>query len=181
MYPIELAKTDNFKTTGFFYNPNIHPVPEYKKREKETRKYFKSKKLKLIIPQYNPGEFFSDIKRTGNPPARCVSCWEMRLERTASLAKEKGFDAFTTTLLASPYQDHGSLKVIAEGLADKEKVRFYYRDFREGFRDAHKKAREQGVYCQNYCGCIFSKIEREEKRTRKKRLAHSVQEHELHG
>ena len=125
------------------------------------------------MPEYDAGDFFQRVSKK-TPPDRCRSCWEMRLQKTASFAKENSFDAFTTTLLGSPYQDEGVLKGICEGLAEKEKVNFYFKDFRAGFRDAHKKAREKGMYCQNYCGCIYSMVEREEQRAQKKRLADSV-------
>ena len=108
----------------------------------------------------------SGVSPNGVSP-RCSACWEMRLEETVSFAKENGFDFFTTTLLGSPYQDHDALRGICEDLSRKKKVRFYYKDFRTGFRRAHNIAREKGIYCQNYCGCVFSMIEREEARKRK--------------
>jgi predicted adenine nucleotide alpha hydrolase (AANH) superfamily ATPase len=86
----------------------------------------------------------------------------MRLQETVSFAKQNGFEAFTTTLLGSPYQDHGVIKEICEGLSRASGVKFYYKDFRLGFRDAHESAREKGMYCQKYCGCAFSLAEREE-------------------
>ena len=91
----------------------------------------------------------------------------MRLAETARFAKKNRFDAFTTTLLGSPYQEHGVLKNICEKLSKEEKIRFYYKDFRAGFRDAQKQAREKKMYCQNYCGCVFSLVEREEERKTK--------------
>lgn len=75
-----------------------------------------------------------------------------------------GFDAFTTTLLGSPYQEHEIIKQLGEDLAGQAGIKFYYEDFRAGFKDAHDKARKKGIYCQNYCGCIFSEKERIEKK-----------------
>ncbi|MCM8763175.1 MAG: epoxyqueuosine reductase QueH, partial [Candidatus Omnitrophica bacterium] len=79
---------------------------------------------------------------------------------TAQQAKEGGFKYFSTTLLVSPYQDHNLLKKIGEDVAKEVGIEFYYEDFRPGFRQAHNRAKEQGIYCQKYCGCIYSEIER---------------------
>ena len=88
--------------------------------------------------------------------------------KTAKFARENAFDAFTTTLLGSPYQDHDVLMSICEDTAKESGVKFYYQDFRTGFKTAHEKARKGGMYCQNYCGCLFSEKERIEKRENKK-------------
>ena len=86
-----------------------------------------------------------------------------RLEKTAKYAKENGFDAFSTTLLISPYQDHGLLKKTGDMLSKKYGIEFLYKDFRPGFRYGQNKARELGLYMQKYCGCVFSEEERYEK------------------
>ena len=92
---------------------------------------------------------------------RCVKyCYRVRMEQTAKFAKENGFDAFTTTLLISPYQRHDELKEICEEVAQKYGVKFLYRDFRIGFREGQAKARELGMYMQKYCGCVFSEEDR---------------------
>lgn len=95
---------------------------------------------------------------------RCPICWWIRLEKTAKYAKENGFDAFTTTLLVSPYQDQEIIKNIGGEVAKHAGIKFHFEDFRAGFRDSHNKARAQGMYCQNYCGCLFSEKERIEKK-----------------
>ncbi|HOJ12221.1 MAG TPA: epoxyqueuosine reductase QueH, partial [Clostridiales bacterium] len=87
---------------------------------------------------------------------RCAMCYTIRLDKAASFAKEHGFDAFTTTLLISPYQKHDLIKELGEKLADKYKIQFYYRDFRPGFRKGQQQAKELGLYRQKYCGCIIS-------------------------
>ena len=101
------------------------------------------------------------LRRT-SPPERCAMCWDIRMEKSAVFAKEKKFDLFTTTLLGSPYQDHETLREICERLSKEKRIDFYYKDFREGFRAAHKLAKGKGMYCQNYCGCVFSIVERQE-------------------
>ena len=71
-----------------------------------------------------------------------------------------GYDAFTTTLLVSPYQNHDLLKQIGEEMAEKYGVKFLYRDFIPGFREGQSEARALGLYMQKYCGCVFSEEDR---------------------
>jgi predicted adenine nucleotide alpha hydrolase (AANH) superfamily ATPase len=181
IYPARAAKKENFTAEAFFYNPNIHPYSEYIRRKKESEAYFKSEGLELIAPEYAPADFFQNINKPSYEPGRfgeglvrCETCWGIRLEKTASFAKENGFNAFTTTLLGSPYQDHDVLKALCEKLSEEKGVNFYYNDFRIGFGDAHKEARSNGMYCQNYCGCVFSMVEREEAKDKKKQCTISV-------
>ena len=86
------------------------------------------------------------------------------MEKTAKFAKENNFDSFTTTLLGSPYQDQGVIKNVCEDIAKRLSLKFYYQDFRLGFKKAHETAKLKGIYCQNYCGCLFSEKEKLEKR-----------------
>ena len=105
----------------------------------------------------------------GKEDKRCRYCYESRMEVAIRTAKEKGFDAFTTTLLVSPYQKHELLKEVCEDMASKYGVEFYYRDFREGFREGQSIARELGLYMQKYCGCIYSEADRYSKQIEKDR------------
>ncbi|MBL7157346.1 MAG: epoxyqueuosine reductase QueH [Candidatus Omnitrophica bacterium] len=166
IYPVREAKKENLSVTGFFYNPNIHPPSEYFKRKRETETYFKSEGLELVSGDYDVRTFFDNVREGKIAPARCAACWGMRLEKTASFADQNGFDMFTTTLLGSPYQDHEIIKGICEDLSEKTNQNFYYKDLRAGFKAAHKEAKEKGIYCQNYCGCVFSIVEREEAKAR---------------
>jgi len=148
-------REEKFEVTGFFYNPNIHPFLEYQNRRQAVENFIKANNIEVIYPQYNPAEFFQavNLKETNG---RCSICWSLRLKVTAKAAKEKGFTYFSTTLLVSPYQDQGLLKEIGSSIAKAEGVDFYYQDFRPGFRKAHDIARSQNIYCQKYCGCIYS-------------------------
>ena len=83
-------------------------------------------------------------------------CYAMRMDMAAETAAQMGFSAFTTTLLVSIYQDHEAIIKAAQRAAEKHKVQFLYRDFREGFRKGQDMAREDGLYRQKFCGCIFS-------------------------
>ena len=160
IYPVLEAKKENFALTGFFYNPNIHPPSEYEKRKKVAERFFKSEERELILPGYEMREFFGKVSVTEDAAVRCPECWRVRLDESASFAKENGFDAFTTTLLGSPYQGHEIIKDICGALSRKKGIEFYYKDYRDGQRDAHRLAREKGIYCQNYCGCVFSMVEK---------------------
>lgn len=165
---IEASEKDGYDSvTGFFYNPNIHPKKEFEKRRDEAVKYFGMVKKKLLVPEYNPDDYFGEIHAFEGSKGRCFTCWRLRMEKTAKNAKEGDFDAFTTTLLSSPYQDHEMIKDICSVLAEEHKVKFYYKDFRSEFWPAHDKARELGMYRQNYCGCVFSILDREESRSKK--------------
>ena len=97
---------------------------------------------------------------TGREADRCPVCYRMRLDQTAKTAQASGFDAFTTTLLISPYQDHDQIAKIALNVAENVGVDFHYEDFRPYFREGHRVSREMGLYHQPYCGCIYSEWER---------------------
>jgi hypothetical protein len=148
------------EVSGFFYNPNIHPLVEYKNRRLAVEQFARDVCCEVIYPEYLPQEFFQAVNLRESAPERCAICWGLRLEATAKTAKEKGFKYFSTTLLVSPYQDQELLKKIGSDIAEKEGVGFYYEDFRPGFREAHNKAHAQGIYCQKYCGCVYSELER---------------------
>lgn len=163
IYPLEELKKGGHNVAGFFYNPNIHPYSEYLKRKGEVEKYSKESGLNIICSDYDIENFFQNIVYKESPEDRCPVCWWLRLERTAKFAKENGFEAFTTTLLGSPYQDQETIKNIGEDIAKKANLKFYYEDFRTGFREAHNLAHSKGIYCQKYCGCVFSEKERIEK------------------
>ncbi len=160
IYPVEVLRGKGFEVTGFYYNPNIHPFAEYRNRRQAVEDYSKTINFEVIFPEYRPQEFFQAITLKEDKPARCAICWRLRLNKTARAAKDKGFKYFTTTLLVSPYQDHELLKKIGNDVASDDGVEFYYEDFRPGFKEAHDKAHAQGIYCQKYCGCIYSEIER---------------------
>ena len=162
IYPHERLNNSGFHITAFFYNPNIHGFREYINRRQALEEYGKSKDIEILYPGYNPKEFFNYVNEKEFSKERCLLCWRLRLEETARIATEKKFDYFSTTLLVSPYQDQGSIKKIGVDISKKKGVDFYYEDFRPGFRQAHNKAKAQGMYCQKYCGCIYSEIERYE-------------------
>lgn len=160
IYPLERLEEKSFEVIGFFYNPNIHPVFEYDNRKQAVIDFSKKNNIDVISPEYAPWQFFRVVNLKEDIPGRCSLCWTLRLKTTANLAKDKGIKYFSTTLLVSPYQDQELLKKIGNEIAEKEGLEFYYEDFRKGFHRAHDQAKADGIYCQKYCGCIYSEIER---------------------
>jgi predicted adenine nucleotide alpha hydrolase (AANH) superfamily ATPase len=143
--------------TALFYNPNIHPYTEYKNRMEALEKYAQIKGTKVIYKDYDMENYLRGALASAD---RCEFCYSLRLEETAKTARQFGFDAFTTTLLISPYQKHELLAGTGEKIADEYGIKFYYEDFREGYRESRELARALGLYMQKYCGCIFSEKER---------------------
>ncbi|MDI6759049.1 MAG: epoxyqueuosine reductase QueH [Candidatus Omnitrophota bacterium] len=159
IYPLEQLKEKGFEVTGFFYNPNIHPFAEYKNRKQALEDSRVLTEVDVLYPEYNQEEFFQALNLKKDAPLRCSRCFWLRLKKTAQMAKEKGCSSFSTTLLVSPYQDQELLKQTGFDIAKGEGVDFYYEDFRPGFKKAHNLAKAQGIYCQRYCGCIYSEVE----------------------
>ena len=157
--PIEVLKTDGLEVTGFWFNPNIHPFTEYRARRNTVRDYLQAIELPLI--EQNDYALRPFVRAVAEDiENRCIKCYEMRLFETARVAKEGGFDSFTSSLFISPYQNHDLMRETAERAASEYGVQFLYRDFRPLFRDGQEKARELGFYMQKYCGCVFSEEER---------------------
>ena len=163
VYCIDSLRAEGIEPTVFWFNPNIHPYMEYKARRDCLRDYIKSIGVKgIFMENYGLEEFCKAV--VDDIPNRCVNyCYRARIFQTAKYAREHEFEAFTTTLLVSLYQKHEELRKVCEEIAELSGVQFLYRDFRVGFREGQKKARELGLYMQKYCGCIFSEKERYEK------------------
>lgn len=158
VYPYEVLK-DKYEVTGLFYNPNIHPYTEYKKRLDTAIDFSEKIGLKtILIDEYKLDEFLRNAAFRENQ--RCMMCYADRLERTASVAKKGNFDAFTTTLLVSPFQKHDLIVKVGEEAANKYGVKFLYKDFRKGFKEGVEKSKQMQLYRQSYCGCIYSERDR---------------------
>jgi hypothetical protein len=163
IFPLERLRAQGFQVEGFFYNPNIHSFSEFNARKLAVEQISANLNFNLFFPQYHPEEFFHQVNAKEEASLRCPICWGLRLKQTALQAKQKGARFFSTTLLVSPYQDQEVLKELGEKIALETQVEFYYEDFRPGFRKAHEQAKAAGVYCQKYCGCIYSEMERFQK------------------
>jgi tRNA A37 threonylcarbamoyladenosine dehydratase/predicted adenine nucleotide alpha hydrolase (AANH) superfamily ATPase len=156
---VKNLRAENINFSLFWYNPNIHPFTEYRARRDCLAEFAANEKLELeTADEYGLRSFISAVYPRKNE--RCLTCYRLRLEKTASFAAEKGFSAFSTSLLTSPYQDHEALRSIGGQMSAKYQIEFLYRDFRPLFRDGQSAAREKNLYMQKYCGCVFSEEER---------------------
>ena len=187
LYPVSILRQEGHSLTGHWYNPNIHPFKEYSSRLASVRNLSEEWNIDMLYEEeYTPSDYFrmfnisdaaliNDISSDSpnslssvNAPLfreRCRSCYMLRLEKTAEAAKGRGFDAFSTTLLISPYQDFEQIAETGRALAAKYGVPFHLRDYRPYFRDSAALSKELGLYRQKYCGCIFSREERKNART----------------
>jgi len=167
VYPLQVLRDDDIDVTGYFYNPNIHPYREFKRRIGGLVTLADKKKFAVEIDRnYGLTEYLRQVVH--NEDRRCSICYDLRLERTAAKALAMGMDGFTTTLLYSRYQNHALLKEKCGLLAEKYGLEFLYRDFREGWQQGIDGAIAMDLYRQPYCGCIYSEQERYDKKLRKR-------------
>lgn len=168
-----------FKITIIYYNPNITEEKEYLKRLEELKNFIQKIKVKypinIIDTRYNPKEFFEiskGLEKEKERGKRCYKCYELRLEETAKVAKENNFDFFATTLTLSPYKKTDWLNEIGENLSNKYQTSYLYSDFKKknGYKRSIELSKEYNLYRQDYCGCIYSKLEREEEKNKQIRL-----------
>ncbi len=159
VYPVSTLKDRGINITGFWFNPNIHPFTEYKNRLASLKTLERLWLMELEYKdEYGLTEFVRNV--AGKESGRCEYCYTVRLEETAKKAKELNADAFTSSLLVSPYQKFNLLMDIGKMLEGKYSVEFMAEDFRSGFRKGRSEAKELGLYSQKYCGCIYSEMER---------------------
>lgn len=166
-----------FEITILYYNPNIEPEEEYRKRVAELDKLLHKMPLvhpvNLIDGRYDPSEFYEAVKgreQSGEGGSRCYECYKLRLAEAACYANEGAFDYFTTTLSISPYKNVAWLNEIGETYAREYGISYLYSDFKkkEGYRRSIALSKEYGLYRQDYCGCSFSRQEREKIKQQKR-------------
>jgi hypothetical protein len=171
-------REDRHELTGFWFNPNIHPADEHTSRLDSMKTLADKWRIEMLYDEgYKPEEYFDlfrDDESKGKDsmaippfPERCKSCYALRLEKTAKEAQKQGFDAFTTTLLISPYQDFEQITSTGREFEDRYNIEFYHKDFRPYFRDAMDLSKELGLYRQKYCGCFLSEQERYSRKKKK--------------
>lgn len=160
-----------FEVTVFYYNPNISEDTEYRKRVEEQKRLIEAFNLKnpdspikMIDGDYEPQVFYEAARGLETCPEggeRCFKCYALRLEKTAQMAKDGGYDYFTTTLTISPLKNAGKLNEIGEEMAEKYQSPFLPSDFKkkEGYKRSIELSKEYDLYRQNFCGCAFSKAE----------------------
>ncbi len=159
IYPIRVLREQDLTVMGFFYPHNIHPYTECLKRKETLAAYADRVGLKVIYGDgYDLAGFLQQAAfRESN---RCRFCYHDRLRATALTAKRGRFDAFSTTLLYSKYQNHAVIRSIGESVANTVGVPFYYEDFRPGWKEGIEVSKRMGLYRQPYCGCVFSERDR---------------------
>ena len=162
--PQETLKKEGIQLTGYWYNPNIHPYSEYQCRLMTAGFLFGKLQIPLIVEEADFSGFLAGLVKAQRDGKRCLFCWQQRLEKTALVAKKGGYDGFTTTLLASSHQDHQALKELGLEIGGRTGILFVYRDFRLGGKEARSESRRLGLYHQNYCGCLYSEWERNNKK-----------------
>ena len=177
-----LKLADHFHITVFYYNPNIEPYDEYVKRKEEQIRFLKEfhtvYPIAFLACDYDADAFLKMSKGLESEKEggiRCHKCYRLRLEKTAQVAKEKGFDYFGTSLTVSPYKNAEKINEIGEELAGKYALSFLYSDFKkeDGYKKSILMSKEYHLYRQDYCGCRFSK-EAREKEKRLKALEKSL-------
>ena len=155
-----------FDITVYYFNPNISPKEEFDKRFAEQKRLIDSlpakNPIKLVLGEYNYDDFLQIARGYENVAEggeRCFRCYRMRLESTARIAKEQGFDYFCTTLSISPLKNSQKINQIGYEVAQKYGIKWLPSDFkkREGYKRSIELSKEYNLYRQNFCGCIFSK------------------------
>lgn len=158
---------DAFDLTILYYNPNIYPPEEYRRRETELERFVQQAGYRFPVVElpYNPQEFYDAVRGLEQEPekgARCTVCYRLRLEQTARYAAQNGFPWFCTTLSISPMKDPVRINALGEELGQQYGVRFLPSEFRkkDGYKRSLQLSAAYGLYRQDYCGCVFSKQER---------------------
>lgn len=176
-----------FQITVFYYNPNISEQAEYRHRVEEQKRLIAvyneqltkgqpGYTIQVVEGDYEPEKFFAFAAALKDVPEggeRCFQCFDLRLRKTAERAKQGGFDYFATTLTISPLKNAAKLNEIGEALGAEYGIPWLPSDFKKknGYRQSVELSAEYGLYRQDYCGCIYSKLEREKTRETHKTLA----------
>jgi len=159
IYPVETLSGEGHTLTALFFNHNIHPYREYVLRRDTARDYADRRGLPVLWrDEYRLDDFLAAT--AADPTKRCAYCYRSRLRETARTAAEGEYDAFTTSLLYSRYQNHDMIREIGEELAAEYGIPFLYRDFRSGWNEGIRISKEMQLYRQQYCGCIYSERDR---------------------
>ncbi|MDR2302916.1 MAG: epoxyqueuosine reductase QueH [Deltaproteobacteria bacterium] len=167
VYPLTLLlkRDPGLAVIPWFYNPNIQPLEEFRRR-RDALAYmaFSIRSLAPTLtaplavdfsPPYNAGRFLTLAALDPVEPARCRSCYHLRLDMAARTAASRGIPAFTTTLLYSRRQRHELIKEVGEEVAKEHKVEFFYEDFRKGWQEGLEMSKKLGLYRQRWCGCVY--------------------------
>ena len=169
--------SDYFEITDFFFNPNIEPEKEYRLREEELKRLIGEMHpvhpITFVSGSYEPKRFYRAVKGLERIPEggeRCFACYRLRMEEAAALAAQRGYDCFTTTLSISPLKNAEMINRIGQELERMYGVKHLPSDFKKkgGYQRSIVLSKEHGLYRQDYCGCLFSKMEREKEKERRR-------------
>ena len=164
----------------YYYNPNIEPESEFRKRAAEEERFAAAFRpdggVRVIVAEYDHGSFEAIARGLENQPERgerCYLCYQLRMRHTADYALSHGYDCFTTSLSVSPYKVARWINEIGEALETEKRIRFVHSDFRKqnGYQRSIELSREYGLYRQDWCGCVYSRQERERKVAEREKTA----------
>lgn len=159
IFPVRTLREAGHDLTGYFFNHNIHPYQEYRRRLEAVETYASVVDLEMIYKnEYLLEEFLAQV--ASQPASRCTYCYQSRLRQVAEQAAHLGYDAFSTSLLYSRYQNHELIRKLGEELASHYGIAFLYEDFRCGWQEGIRASKAMGLYRQQYCGCIYSEKDR---------------------
>lgn len=159
IYPVKTLRDRGVEVTGYFFNPNIHPYQEFRRRLDTVQSYAAAVALPLIVNDaYALDEFLGHV--AADPGQRCSYCYQSRLEATARTAAEHGFTAFSSSLLYSRYQQHDLIRADGIAIGRRYGIEFLYEDFRSGWQAGIVASKAMGLYRQQYCGCVYSERDR---------------------
>ena len=167
--PVRILRERGIEPIIFFSNSNIAPAEEYKKRRDTIKNWCKKNDVTFIEDNYAPEKWEEAVEGLkAQKPERCRQCYRLRFERALNYAKENGFKGVGTTLTISPYQYSLTIKEELQKACVSAGLECFYEDYSPHFREAQRRAKEEGLYRQHYCGCLPSKAEAEGE---KKRMA----------
>ena len=164
---------DAFQIAVFYYNPNISPEDEFRRRAEEQLRLVRemplAEDIRAEIGAYDPERFYAAVRGHENDPeggARCGICFELRLRETAKYARDIGAEYFTTTLSISPLKDASRLNALGGAIAAEYGLKYLHSDFKkkDGYRRSCALSKEYDLYRQDFCGCVYSKLEAERRR-----------------
>ena len=164
---------DAFQIAVFYYNPNISPEDEFRRRAEEQLRLVRemplAEDIRAEIGAYNPERFYAAVRGHESDPeggARCGICFELRLRETAKYARDIGAEYFTTTLSISPLKDASRLNTLGSAIAAEYGLKYLHSDFKkkDGYRRSCALSKEYDLYRQDFCGCVYSKLEAERRR-----------------
>ena len=160
--------SDKAKLDIMYYNPNIEPEEEYLKRKEEQKRLIKllNKDIKVLDCDYDNNKYHEVVKGYEKEPergSRCYICYKQRMEYTAKIAKEKGYDMFATTLTVSLYKVTKWINEIGFDLEKEYNIKYLPTDFKKqnGYKKSIELSKKYNLYRQDYCGCIYSKKEKD--------------------